>query len=145
MSEWLLLNNFSAMSWREQIMYRWYGVRFVLEQYNYICCIFIVLSHWITGVSVRGYICRFIRTYYLDSEPTSLCVYPLMLCAKRKNNKYQFVVSLWFDQTAGRAHHLIGLEAYTLTISQYQRCGVVLWFYFTRNRTPDLLNSRRAH
>ena len=57
-----------------------------------ICCwIFIVLSHWITRITVRGYICRFIRTYYLDSEPTSLCVYPLMLRAKRKNNKYQFV------------------------------------------------------
>ena len=112
-----------------------------------ICCwIFIVLSHWITRITVRGYICRFIRTYYLDSEPTSLCVYPLMLRAKRKKQQIPIcIVSLWFDQTAGRAHHLIGLEAYTLTISQYHRCGDVLWFDFTGDWTHYLPNSRRAH
>ena len=109
MSEWLLLNIFLAIWWRARIIYRWDDVRFVLEQYNYICCwIFIVLSHWITEATVRGYIYRFIRAYYFDSEPTSLCVYLLMFRAKRKKKQISIsIVSLWFDRTAGRTHDLL--------------------------------------
>jgi len=43
--------------------------------------------------------------HYLDSEPTSICSFSLMLRAKRRSNKYQFY-SLWFDPTEARTQDL---------------------------------------
>ena len=44
--------------------------------------------------SVGRYICRFTRTHYSDSDPTSLCSFSFMLRAMRRSNKYQFY-SIW--------------------------------------------------
>jgi hypothetical protein len=37
-------------------------------------------------------------TYYLDSEPTNLCSYSLMLCALQRRIMYKFYF-LWFEPT----------------------------------------------
>jgi len=45
------------------------------------------------------------QTHYPDSEPTILCSFSLMLCAKRRSRNYQ-CFSLWLDSTGARSHDL---------------------------------------
>jgi hypothetical protein len=46
-----------------------------------------------------------IRTHYLDSEPTNLCSFSLVLRDYQRRTKYQFCI-LWFDPTGTRTHDL---------------------------------------
>ena len=91
------------------------------------------MHNWIVIVLAQLADRCFTRTHYLDSEPTSLCSYTLVLCTYRRSSKYQFY-SLWFDQTGAQTHDLPTLEASTLTIIPPKRLGQV-----SRNRIIRIL------
>ena len=58
----------------------------------------------LTETTVHGQACLSTRTYYPDSEQTSLCSFSLILHAQRGRNKYK-LYRLWFDP--------IGVRSYT--------------------------------
>ena len=71
-------------------------MRSALYQTNTLSCFF--LQCQLTETTVRGQTCHSTRTYYPDSEPTSLCSFFLMMRAQRRSNKYQFY-SLWLTRS----------------------------------------------
>ena len=71
-------------------------MRSALYQTNTLSQIF--LQCQLTETIVRRQTCHSTRTYYPDSEPTSLCSFFLMLHAQRRSNKYQFY-SLWLTRS----------------------------------------------
>jgi hypothetical protein len=62
------------------------------------------------------------KIYYckLDSEPTNLWSFSLMLHTKQRSNKYQFH-SLWFDPTGTQPHDLPHSKLSTLTTTPPMR------------------------
>jgi hypothetical protein len=72
--------HFSAISWREQVNFQQDDdeVRFVLDQHAELD---FYSARSLTQQSAGRLTCRFTRTHYSDSEPTSLCPFSLMLRA----------------------------------------------------------------
>ena len=88
------LSNFSAISWQEQVNFQWDDEedRFFTRSTHFSFWIFIVLAHW----NINPWIDRVAPLWhYPDSEPISLCSFPLMLRTWQRSNKYQFH-SHWF-------------------------------------------------
>ena len=77
MSKLLLLNNISAIAWREHFTFQSDSadVRYVLDQHTKLD------FYSASSRKQQSTACRFTRTYYPDSEPPSLCAYSLTLPA----------------------------------------------------------------
>ena len=76
--------------------------------------------------------CHTTWTHYPDSETTSLFPNSLMMCAKRRNNTYQFD-SLWFHPTGTRTHyHTFNLEPYSWYIysSWHWSCHIFIYLFY---------------
>jgi hypothetical protein len=83
--------------WREQIKLWWNegGICFILGQHIWICIH--SASYW--KVSLRLSFEHLSPLGRIDSEPTSLCSYSLMLHAQRRINKYQlFNLCNWLTE-----------------------------------------------
>ena len=75
---------FSAISWQEQVILRWDDddVYFVQDQHN-------VLDFYSVSSLKQQSVSRHVTPHYLESEPTCLCSYCSILCAQRRTSKYQ--------------------------------------------------------
>jgi hypothetical protein len=75
-------------------------VSFVLDQHTWLD--FYCAS---SPKQVCGQTCPSTLTHYSDSEPASFCSCFILLCAWRRDNKYQ-IYSLWFDPYGAWTHDL---------------------------------------
>jgi hypothetical protein len=94
------VSNLSAISWREQVSFRWDDddARFVLYQH--------VQFDFYRASSLKQVdTCCSTLTHYPDFEYTSLYSYSWMLHAQRTSSKYH-CYSLWFHLTRSKTHDL---------------------------------------
>jgi hypothetical protein len=82
---------FLAISWREQVTFRWYDDDddFQFFTINKFSWIFIMLTQWKT---VIGQTWRSTRTHYTDFDPTSVCSYSLKLLLSRVATHTNFII-----------------------------------------------------
>jgi len=102
------MNNFTAIPWREQFIFRWhdYDICFVLDQYTYL-----------VGNSPRVDVLLHSDTLsWFRANPSSFFSRSVWW----RSNKYQFY-SLWFDPTGTRIHNLP--HSRRARTALHHRCG----------------------
>jgi hypothetical protein len=96
------MNNISAISWQEQVTWDDADDGQLCTRPTHLVG-FLLCK--LTETTVCGQTCPSTLTHYSDSEPASFCSCFILLCAWRRDNKYQ-IYSLWFDPYGAWTHDL---------------------------------------